>query len=190
MNVIQKQVDEFLDLQSTGHAKSFIQNVRQELYEYRKQIHKIEFLQRVQYKIKLDLDEHNKVCPYKQAGEPCSNEDNYEAILFFLQNEIDEVDELLEPTDFTIEDKKRTDEALQEIISNTQNLIGISQFTYDDLIAEIQELKELYFLPKKNWVQLLTGKITEMVAGGIISETISKQLVGVINKTYPMFFKE
>lgn len=56
-------------------------------------------------------------------------------------------------------------------------------------MQEMQELKELYFLSKKTWMQIFTGKITEMVAGGVISETISKELVNSISKTYPILFK-
>ncbi len=65
-------------------------------------------------------------------------------------------------------------------------MISISQFTYDDLMEEIEQLKNYYFLSKKTWMQLLVGKVTEMVAGGIISETISKELINGVNEAYPL----
>ena len=51
------------------------------------------------------------------------------------------------------------------------------ELIYNDLLNEIEELKELYFLGKKNWKQLLAGKIIEMVTGGVLNETVSKELI-------------
>ena len=44
------------------------------------------------------------------------------------------------------------------------------------LRIEIEELKNLYVLGKKNWKQLLLGKTGEMVSSGIVSEEVSKPL--------------
>ena len=56
------------------------------------------------------------------------------------------------------------------------------QIIYDDLSAELQELKDFYILGKKKWYQLFLGKTAEMVIGGVISETVSKELINVMGK--------
>ncbi|MDB0037920.1 hypothetical protein N9F08_01010 [bacterium] len=54
------------------------------------------------------------------------------------------------------------------------------QVMYDDLIQEIEELKKWYILGKKNWKALFGGKITEMVASGVIAEATAKPLIGFL----------
>lgn len=56
---------------------------------------------------------------------------------------------------------------------------------YEDLLKEINELKDLYFLGKKKWYQLLIGKSVEMAAGGIVSETVSKQIIEQVKSNLP-----
>ena len=45
-------------------------------------------------------------------------------------------------------------------------------------------MKDYFYLPKKTWVELFIGKLTEMIAAGIVSETMSKQIVETIGKSY------
>jgi hypothetical protein len=46
-----------------------------------------------------------------------------------------------------------------------------------DVKNDINEMRNHFSLPKKNWFQMLYGKITEMIVSGMIGETISKELV-------------
>ena len=64
------------------------------------------------------------------------------------------------------------------------------KITYDDLFKELQELKSFYYLNKKNWIEMFTGKLSGMIAGGMISETISKEIVEVIKEYYPDLIKQ
>jgi hypothetical protein len=48
-----------------------------------------------------------------------------------------------------------------------------------DVKNEINEMRNHYSLPKKNWCQMLYGKLKEMILSGIISETISKEVVAL-----------
>jgi hypothetical protein len=45
-------------------------------------------------------------------------------------------------------------------------------------------LKNLYFIGKKNWCQNLAGKSLEMVASGVVSETVSKKLISIAGVTF------
>lgn len=46
----------------------------------------------------------------------------------------------------------------------------------------------MYFLDKKNWSQLFMGKLTEMIASGVVSETMSKEIAGLIKSNYTELF--
>jgi hypothetical protein len=61
-----------------------------------------------------------------------------------------------------------------------ENVMLSQQFTYDDVMEEINEMKTLYSLKKKNWKRLLVSKLTELTAGGVISSVISDPLSDII----------
>lgn len=195
MNIIQSQADDFIsehldsDLTGFGEYKEFIANVRNELYQYHKDSHKIDFLQRLIVRIKTGSDEHAAICPNQQQGKYCHKQHFYENSLFFLQNELDKINEDLSPIEFTSTEKSNLNDVLQQIQLNLKDIRLSSEFSYDDIMKELQELRELYFLNKKNWMQLFIGKLTEMIAGGILSETVSKDVVEFIRSKYPELIK-
>ena len=56
------------------------------------------------------------------------------------------------------------------------------ELIYDDLIDEINELKELYHLGKKTWGQVLRGKALEMPLKGIATEVVIKHLIEIVEE--------
>ena len=58
------------------------------------------------------------------------------------------------------------------------------QITYDDLLKEVSELKKYFYLGKKPFKDMLIGKLSEMIAGGVISETISNQIVEEVSSLF------
>ncbi len=183
MNIIQKQAKEFVQremLEDEGYQK-FMNSFRAELLEYRKVIYRIEFVECVIQKVKIEFDNHFKECKKPQS---CFQIEFYENALFFLQEELENLETQISPVDFNMSERQVLNQALQQII-NDLNLLKLGQeLTYNDLSAEFEELKDLYFLNKKNWLQLFNGKLTEMIAGGIISETVSRQIVKVLSEHY------
>lgn len=182
MNIIQKQADEFTQNKMRVHLehKEFIENVRLELNEYKKTVYKIEFVERIIHTAKKEYDHHLKSCTTKD----CGTNKFYENTLFFLQEELEELESELTPADFIKEEKESLNKTL-EIILNDVNLLKLGQqITYDDFKEEFEELKDLYYLNKKNWVHMLVGKLIFMTASGIITGTISKELLEIINSNY------
>lgn len=187
MNLIQRQADDFLEEvldERRGDYKKFIGEVRTQLWEYKKDSYKIEFIQRLTGQLKLKFDKHIEVCTATVKSE-CAVNKFFENALFFLQEEIEELEGNLANTEFKSIEKKQANDTLDKILADLNQLKVGQQITYDDLYNEIQDIKDFYFLNKKNWFQLLTGKLTEMVAGGIISETVSKDIVVIIKERYP-----
>lgn len=186
MNLIQDQANRFYERKFNEYVnyQEFISEVRAELYEYRKYAHKLEFLDYLLLLLKQGFDKHLEVCQHKNEKGVCGVNKNYENSLFFIQNELDEVIENLPKTEFDIQEKAEINDSLQKILEDL-NQIKIGQnITYDDIFEELNELKEFYFLNKKHWSQMLIGRLTEMVASGVVSETISKNIVETVMKNY------
>lgn len=185
MNIIQKQADVFIKRQMNDGSdyKEFIEKVRSNLWEYKKTAYKIEFVERVIQCAKIAYDEHLIVCKNKD-NDKCRINSYYENSLFFLQEELEELEGQISPEDFTRSQKTNTNQALQKIIDDLNEIKLGQQIIYDDLNTEFEEMKDLYYLNKKNWTQLFTGKLSEMIASGVISETISKNIINVIKDNY------
>jgi hypothetical protein len=75
----------------------------------------------------------------------------------------------------------RLDQIQVMMKSEFEKILISEQFTYDDVMAELNELREYYGLPKKIWRQLKTGKLTEMVVSGVIGATLSQRIADQIN---------
>ncbi|WP_288985210.1 hypothetical protein [uncultured Flavobacterium sp.] len=186
MNLIQNQTNDFFEWKFNEHEtyKEFISEVRNQLYEYRKDAHKLEFLDYLLTLLKQGFDNHLEVCQYKNEKGICDVNKNYENSLFFVQNERDEVIKRLPTTEFNVKERSEINESLQKILEDLNTIKIGQEFTYDDIVQELNELKEFYFLNKKHWSQMLIGRLTEMVASGVISETLSKEIVETVLKNY------
>jgi hypothetical protein len=191
MNIIQQQAVDFFErkFNERGKYQEFIEKVRTQLYEYRKDSHKLEFIDHIMTLLKQDYDKHLKVCEYANDKGQCFVNKNYENTLFFIQNEREELIEILPSSDFTIQEKTNINESLQLILVDLDKIKMGQELTYDDLLTELNELKEFYYLNKKHWSQMLIGRLTEMVASGIISETVSKDIVETVTKHYDGLIK-
>lgn len=186
MNLIQDQATRFYEwkFDEYGNYEEFIKEVRIQLYEYRKNAHKLEFLDFLMTLLKKGFDNHLLVCQHKNEKNVCNVNKNYENSLFFIQNERDEVIEYLPKTEFNLQERSEINDSLKKILDDLNKIKIGQEITYDDIVQELNELKEFYFLNKKHWSQMLIGRLTEMVASGIISETISKEIVETVFKNY------
>ena len=123
--------------------------------------------------------QHSKVC---NGPKNCGTTENLALSEFYLVQELEilgintgqEIIDLPEQTNLN----EKLDKVLQEI----EILKLGNEIIYDDLKAEIEELKELYFLSKKNWKQILYGKVMDMTLSGIISEEISKKILSIVKE--------
>ncbi len=84
-------------------------------------------------------------------------------------------------TGFTERDKKDINTKIDKVLAELEKIQTGNEIIWTDMKEELEELKEMYYLNKKNWRQLLTGKLSEMVISGIVSETISRRIAESIN---------
>jgi hypothetical protein len=185
MNLIQRQADDFFEYNHNeyGKYKEFVSSVKSELWEYNKTAYKIEFIERIIVALKKGFDAHLTKC-----ANDCAVKKHYENAIFFLQEELEELEGNIDTSSFSRTDKGEINEALQKIISDLNALKLGQQITYDDLALEFEELKDMMFLDKKTWSQLFIGKLAEMMVSGVISETLSKEIADSIKLNYPNLF--
>ena len=188
MNLIKQHAQEFVRFTELDDHEEFISSVRSKIYDYKRVAYKIEFLQHLLTLIKLEYDKHLKVCTYRGEGN-CPKNYELESVMFFLNEEILDLNGEIDESDFNLSQKANLSNAINEILSSLNRIEVGQQITYDDLSEEIIQMKEYFYLPKKTWVELFTGKLTEMVAAGIVSETISKKIVETIGLNYTEIIK-
>lgn len=118
--------------------------------------------------------EHLAVC---KNPIDCTQNFSHQNISYFLKQKLSRLGVQINSDAFTPDEKRQTDSRLDEILKDLSALKAGQQVIYEDLQTEIEELRNLYFMGKKNWYQLLVGKSIEMVAAGIISDSVSKQII-------------
>ena len=88
MNLIKHQADDFYRVHDREQYKEFTQSLRYQLLEYRKDSHKLEFIEQIRDIVKQDYEAHLKKCKYKDDPEKCHENRDYENTLFFMKEKI------------------------------------------------------------------------------------------------------
>lgn len=176
MNLIERQAEEFAKrkLKSSQPYQDFVKLIKYELYEYSQTPHKIQFLETVMFKAKEKYDRHLPDCT---APDTCPTNFYYESVIFFLNEIRQDLSKELTKEEFQESDVLRYKTGIDEILTKLNNLELGQQLTYDDFKDEFEEMKSLFYMNKKSWKQMLAGKLVEMVASGVVSETVSKSIV-------------
>jgi len=180
MEYIKKRAESFarhyIEIQVDEH-KNVISEAKSELYEIKNPLDKITFLRIILQTNEKAYQKHLEVCTNKDS---CSTNYDHESIHYFLAKELDDLGIQLNEDQFTREEQIVADNKLDKVLEELEKIKAGQQISYDDLMAELNELKDFYILGKKKWYQLFLGKTAEMVIGGIISETVSKELISVM----------
>lgn len=189
MNYIQKRAEKFVlnNVKSEKpDYKEVISKAKLELLNIDSSIDKLTFLKIILETNARKLEEHLPTCSDKSS---CQIDYSRESITYYLTQELNRLGIRTNNDQFTFEEKKIIESKLSELLTDIKGLKDGQQIIYDDLLEEIESLKELFILGKRNWFQLLVGKASEMVAGGIISETVSKEIIKAIGEVFSNAFK-
>ncbi len=186
MNIIQRHAREFYPImldKSNFHSRPelSIRAVRSQILEYHKLSHKLVFLSELMFQTRIKYDEHLKEC---KKLENCQYNKYCDDILFFLNEEVEKINIIIQPNEFNLDDKTQIQEFEIEVIQKLKLLSLGQEIVYEDLINELSELKEYLYLNKRNWMQLFSGKLLDMVAGGIIEEVTAKSIVDFVKSEY------
>jgi hypothetical protein len=124
--------------------------------------------------------EYSKHLPECTNPTGCPQNYAYEKVAYYLTRELNRLGVKLDDDTFTQDEKNQAESKLDQILKDLNEVKLGQQIIYEDLTKEINELRDLYFLGKKKWYQLFLGKSIDMIASGIVSETISKQIIETV----------
>ena len=182
MDFIKKMAEEFvsdyLDNRQPN-SKKIIDSVKNMIYEISSVSDRIKYLSIVLEGNSRVYEQHKLICT---KPVDCPNNFEHEAITYFLGQELIELGVVLDGDVFTKEEKREADDKLENVLSELQSLRDGQEIIYNQVVKEIEELKELYYLGKKKWYRQFMGTAVEMTVSGVISETISKSIIESFKK--------
>jgi hypothetical protein len=163
------------------HHKGALESVSEELDSFDSGLDKIKFINIVIEANNETFKSHKVKC----TNPECTQEFEHGNIQYFLTQELNRLGIHLNEDTFTDEEREKSESKLDKILTSVNDLKMGQEIIYEALIKEINDLRELYFLGKKKWHQLFLGKCVDMVASGIVSETVSKQILDEFSRTFP-----
>jgi hypothetical protein len=169
---VQEYVEEGID-----NADEAVRKAKMELYDIDDALDKSIFLQTILAANEVEYQEHLKGC---KTPETCHKNEGYEAVSYYLNQELNRIGIRTNENQFTEGDKKIAEDKLEEILSEVKKIRGEQSEEFERIRKELEELKELYLLGKKNWYHLLLGKCTDWVVGGVISGAVSEGVIKLL----------
>lgn len=189
MNVIEKEAVKFFDrkLYSTNRTLESIKStIDTKLFDFNRDRDKLDFLKILYEKTLKAKEDHAKNC----TG--CSFDDTRNLGLFAIEQEIESINEYYSykpklNDSFTVEQESHLHSKINEIIEKLEKL-GVGQ---EVIFNEIDDLKSHFDLGKKNWFQLVKGKLFDIgIAYGVektILEGVYTDLASQVENIIPTF---
>jgi len=176
MEIIRKIADNFAiyNIRDNMDFNEVIQNVRSKLNDIDDHLHKIRFIKIILENNNAKYDLHK---PHCTAPDRCEKNLAYESVAYYLMQELNRLGIKIDGDTFNQDEKSTADAKLDQILKDLGEVKAGNQIIYEDLLKEINDLKELYFLGKKRWYEIFVGKSIEMGISGIVSETVSKKII-------------
>lgn len=181
MNIIQEQVNHFIENTEVPihNYRLYLSRVKDWLYEYSSEEKQYHLLTEMIFYFRRERDEEEKELKHPERSLELKQ---YDHLLFRLEDEAQGIKKYLSEDSFFENDKNETSAKLDEILERMQKLENGQEIIYEDLSKELNEMKDYYYLNKKTWSQLFIGKLTTMISSGIVSETVSKEIVRIIEE--------
>ena len=179
MNIIEDIAKDFLVENYTGSENKnyFLSELKKELARHRKETDKIMFLSEIKNLIQEEYDEHYESC---NEREECDILKWHLKAILYVNNILEDYSISSNEEDiFTNSEKKEYSKKLDKILDEIEVLKKGHEIIYDGISEEIEALKNQFYLGKKSWKQIIVGKAIEMAIGGVVSETISKDLINM-----------
>jgi hypothetical protein len=165
-----------------------ISNLESQLFKFNREKDKLKYLTIVSQYVQQESEKYAKECKNPAT---CDTSKTHREVNFFINQMLEEYGIGINNEEiFTSEEKYENNRKLDDLLQEIEKLRMGQEIIYNDLIKEIEELKNLYFIGKKNWCQNLAGKSLEMVASGVVSETVSKKLISIAGITFNKLIQE
>ena len=178
MNIVEKEAVEYAEYEFfNGEVNCSLDNLSSDLsskvYNLKRKKDKLFFLNVLRKEVLNQKLEHEKDC----STVNCGISQEKETGLFVIDQEIEEISQSYEyqpkyTDEFSSEQKSELHNSLNEIKEKLSELGFGQQIIFD----ELDELKEHLNLGKKNWFQLLKGKLFDLTVNKVLKETVIKEV--------------
>lgn len=171
-NLVEELVQEHIE-DEIYNEDELIRKVNAQLYEIKSEKDKLALISAILERNEIEYQNHLNDCTNRSN---CQTEKQHIKVNYFLQQELEELG-VVATDNFTWEDKENCNDKLDEILRTIINTNELVDESVQALRNEIEELKTLYVLGKKNWKQQFAGKMSDMVFSGVVSELTAKPII-------------
>lgn len=182
MNIVLQKAKRFYEqniVDSYTH-KEVLNKTIEEINSFFDSSDKISFLKYIINKQEVEIKAHDSFCKVKP--EDCDYSIALRFYVFELQNEIKRIN--YSNDQFNDREIIEVKNKLNEILKNIETLKNGQEVIFNEVVEEFGNLSDSLNLGKKSWRQLLLGKMFEMTASGIVSDTVSKSVIKEFENLY------
>jgi len=182
MNIVEKEAKKcsrsFYNSGKINNLENLKSELNRKLYNFTRDRDKLDFLKILRQESVREKEEHKKIC----TKNICPFEEDRETGIFAIDQEIDSINrfyryEPLSEDKFTPEEESELQCKLNEIVERLEKL-GFGQ---EIIFDEIESLKNHFDLGKKNWFQLLKGKLIDLTIEAVIEKTIVAEIFSFLS---------
>lgn len=187
MNIVEKEAKQFSEKFYRGVKINNLENLKSvltnKLYNFSRDRDKLDFLRILRQESVNQKNEHLKRgC---SLGTGCSFEAERDIGIFAIDQEIDSINNYYtyQPKpeeEFSSKEESELQSRLNEIIKNLEKL-GYGQ---EIIFEEIDSLKSHFNIGKKNWFQLLKGKLIDLTLEKVIEKTIVSSIYDTLTEGF------
>lgn len=188
MNIVEKEADKFFNRLYRNGKTNTLENLKShitsKLYDFNRDRDKLDFLKIIRQKSIDDRDKHMKSC----SG--CGYGEERNIGIFAIDQEIDDINRFytFEPKpedEFTSGQESELHNKLNDILNKLEQQGFGQQIIFD----EIEDLKNHFKLGKKNWFQLLKGKVVDLTLKKVLNKTIVQEIYNQLSDGFEQAVK-
>jgi hypothetical protein len=195
MNIVEKEAKKFhSDNYESGfyggtkicNLDNLQSKLTNKLYTFSRDRDKLDFLKILRQESVAALEKHTKTC----SKSNCDFVEQHETGIWVIDQKVDSINkyyhsESASEDTFTAEEESTLHCKLNEIAEQLQNLGYGQEIIFD----EIESLKNHFNLGKKNWFQLLKGKLIDLTIEKMLDKTIIVSVFSTLSAGYNEFVK-
>jgi predicted RNA-binding protein with EMAP domain len=189
MNIIEKESEDFYEygfLNSGIHQdlENIKSSLTSKLYNFNRDRDKLDFLKILRVKAIEDKEEHMKSC----SG--CGYDKARDIAVFAIDQEVDDINRYYSYEPKSDDEFSTEQEAdLHNKLNNILEKLEKQGFGQQIIFEEIEDLKNHFNLGKKNWFQLLKGKVVDLTLKKVLDKTIVQEIYNQLSEGFEQAIK-
>ncbi|WP_028873171.1 hypothetical protein [Psychroserpens burtonensis] len=188
MNIVETEANQFSKRLFRGGKTNTLENLKSKitmkLYDFNRDRDKLDFLKILRVNSIADKEKHMKTC----SG--CGYDKEIDIGIFAIDQEIDDINRFytFEPKsddEFSVEQESELHNKLNNILEKLEK----QGFGQQIIFEEIEDLKNHFNLGKKNWFQLLKGKVVDLTLKKVLDKTIVQEIYNQLSDGFEQVVK-